>query len=210
MNASMRERKKTETRKTIARAALALAQEHGPDAITVDDISAAANVSPRTVFNYFASKEDAILGVDPAQATRLEERFSARPNDETPLRSLRAVLLDASEELSADLGEWRQRLALVRQYPSCLFAAHAARFAANETALISLVAQRLGVDPDTDLRPALLVSVALSAVRSATDVWETSDRSVQLEELIEEAFSLLEDGLGTIHLINTETVAPSH
>lgn len=197
-NSTIRQRKKRETRKAISRAALRLALEHGPEAVTVEAISQEADVSPRTIFNYFASKEDAILGVDPTHAQRLEERFAARPIDEAPLRSLRSVLLDASEELSADIGEWRQRLQLVRQYPSSLFAAHAARFTANESALIRLVALRLNVNPANDLRPALLVSAALAALRSATDVWETSDRAVQLEALIEQAFSLLETGLRSV------------
>ena len=56
----LRERKKAETRQAIADAALALALERGPGDVTVDDIAAAAGVSARTVFNYFARKEDLI------------------------------------------------------------------------------------------------------------------------------------------------------
>lgn len=57
MPTGLRERKKAETRQALAEAALALAVERGPAAVTVDDIADAAGVSARTVFNYFPTKE---------------------------------------------------------------------------------------------------------------------------------------------------------
>lgn len=59
----LRARKQRQTRDAIHRAAVALALEHGPDAATVADISARAEISPRTFFNYYPSKEDAIVGL---------------------------------------------------------------------------------------------------------------------------------------------------
>ncbi|MBK5222090.1 MAG: TetR family transcriptional regulator [Acidimicrobiia bacterium] len=192
---SRRDRKKQATRRAIARAALRLAQELGPDAVTIDAISEAADVSPRTVFNHFASKEDAILNVDPVRTDTIRAELAARPADEPPLASLRAVLLDASEQLDADLGDWRQRVRLVREHPASLYPRYVAAFTANERVLVELVAERLGVDVDHDIRPALLVAAAFSAMRVATDTWETSDRSVHIEDLIDEAFARLANGL---------------
>src|SRR4051812_50049663 len=57
----LRERKKRQTRETIAHAAMALFAAHGFDAVTVADVARAADVSEKTVFNYFPAKEDLVL-----------------------------------------------------------------------------------------------------------------------------------------------------
>lgn len=59
---SLRERKARQTRESIHRAAVSLSYERGLDAATVAQIAEAAGISQRTFFNYFASKEDAIIG----------------------------------------------------------------------------------------------------------------------------------------------------
>lgn len=60
---SLRERKRTDTFKALHDAAAELVLEHGLNNVTVDEIADRAGVSPRTFFNYFPSKEDAVLGV---------------------------------------------------------------------------------------------------------------------------------------------------
>ncbi|MHA7275330.1 TetR/AcrR family transcriptional regulator [Arthrobacter sp. Hz1] len=64
---SLRDRKRTETWAALHDAAARLTLEHGPDRVTTEAIAAQANVSARTFFNYFGTKEDAILGLqDPS------------------------------------------------------------------------------------------------------------------------------------------------
>lgn len=67
----LRQRKQAATALTIERSAVALVQEHGFQAVTVDMICAASGVSQRTFFNYFKTKDQAILGAEPG---RLDER----------------------------------------------------------------------------------------------------------------------------------------
>lgn len=61
----LRERKKRARREALIDATHRLVAEHGLDAVTVDAICAEAGVSPRTFFNYFESKDDAVLGIQP-------------------------------------------------------------------------------------------------------------------------------------------------
>ncbi|WP_324277999.1 helix-turn-helix domain-containing protein [Blastococcus brunescens] len=91
VTAGLRERKKLATRQALHEAALRLVADHGLDAVSVDDIAERADVSPRTFFNYFASKVDAVVGLDPAAPRRMCDAFAGRPAGESPIESLRAV-----------------------------------------------------------------------------------------------------------------------
>ena len=98
----LRDRKKLATRARIHREAVGLALAHGVERVTVEGIATAAEVSPRTFFNYFPTKEDAFVGVDPATADRLAHALLSRPDDESALTAVRHVLVDHLAALEAD------------------------------------------------------------------------------------------------------------
>src|SRR3954452_2536083 len=101
MTSGLRERKKLATRLALHRAALELVAERGLEHVSVDDIAARADVSPRTFFNYFSSKDDAVLGLDPDAMQRQVTELRARPAEEPPVEALRAVARAQAAEMAA-------------------------------------------------------------------------------------------------------------
>ena len=91
--ASLRERKKARTRAAIREHALRLFREQGYQATTVEQIAAAAEVSPSTFFRYFPTKEDVVLQDD--MDVRLLEALDRQPADLAPLQAVRAAVREA-------------------------------------------------------------------------------------------------------------------
>src|SRR3984885_3442291 len=118
---SLPERKKLAPRRLLRRAALELVAERGLANVTVEDIAEAADVSPRTFFNYFPSKEAALFGGDPDRAAELRERV-ARPAPGAPaIDALRAVMAQDAEEMADELRllggdpvDWLRRMKVAR------------------------------------------------------------------------------------------------
>jgi AcrR family transcriptional regulator len=190
----LRERKKAETRRALSSAALRLADELGPDGVTVEAIADAAGVSPRTFFNYFPSKEDAIVGLTSRRSSEMLADLVARPETETPLDALRATALAAARRLEADADATMRRRHLFQRYPT-LAARHAAGFAEVERGLVEEVARRTGLDADLDAYPALVVAAALGAVRVAITVWHERARPGPITDLLNGTFDELGRGL---------------
>ncbi|MEU0227253.1 TetR family transcriptional regulator [Streptomyces sp. NPDC006284] len=161
----LRERKKDQTRRTLREAAARLFAERGFMQTTVADIAAAANVSERTFFRYYDSKEALLLPDSAELFARIEEAFRARPASESPLEAACGALGDAASYFAASsltalahpLGEVREhaRTGLVRQV------------AEFEERLTELVHERLPPETsDADLKAAVIANCALSAARA--------------------------------------------
>ncbi|GAA4203001.1 TetR/AcrR family transcriptional regulator [Actinocatenispora rupis] len=98
MDDSLRERKKRQTRQALAAAALRLFTEQGYERTTVAQIAAAADVSVRTLFNHFPTKDDVLFGND-EHAAEIPVRVIA---GRRPRESVSALLVRAYEEMLAD------------------------------------------------------------------------------------------------------------
>jgi AcrR family transcriptional regulator len=190
----LRERKKQATRRALQEAALHLVAEHGLDRVTVDDIAAAADVAPRTFFNYFSSKEEALLARDPEKQARVVTELAARPAHEDPLTALHAVLVAQADDMAAQADHWRLRMRLVNDYPQ-LLPRHLAAFAEGERAMAEAVAIRTGISREDSLYPDLVAAVAIAAMRTAMHRWREAGGTRSLAAHIDEAFLGVSAGL---------------
>lgn len=115
----LRERKKRRTHRAIADAALRLFAERGYEETTIADIAAAADVSPRTFFSYFPSKEDVIFAEVDERLAEVRESLARRPPEETPLASMRRIVLEMIEAITATDGEYGSvQVRLILERPS--------------------------------------------------------------------------------------------
>src|SRR2546423_9198185 len=153
----LRERKKLETRQALADAAIELAVEQGYEIVTVEASAVRAGVSARTFFNYFPSKEDALLrpDADPIEQTqRIIDLFDAAPADLPPVRALAQALRPTAERIDRESRAWLIRISMIENDPALLAKMFTARVE-TERLMFGAIAARVGAEPD-DLYPGLL------------------------------------------------------
>lgn len=178
----LRERKRLATRRAIQFAVLELVAERGLDNVTVDEISRVADISPRTFFNYFTSKEDALIGDPPTlpDEERVEEFVAAGPHSDI-LSGLGDMLATSGENVPDDLDLLKLRRSLMKQHPQ-LFALRMATMRTFEDQLDVVVSRRLAADEPTLLddpaelaqRSRLITFVAFGVMRHAWSCWADS------------------------------------
>lgn len=171
-----RELNRKRTRDTLVHAALELFLRHGYDETTVDEITTVADVSQRTFFRYFDSKEEVALSFQEALERQLLQALRARPAEEPPLTALRQASLVTwgnLEHLFAEVASYELCMGMPRLIDSSpgLLGAHLRRAIALEEELALEIARREGVDPDLDLRPRVLVAAVCGAMRVVNRVW---------------------------------------
>lgn len=165
----LRERKKRETRLALARAATRLFEERGYAATSVDDIAAAANVSRRTFFRYFAGKDEVLI-VDPVgKLAALRSALEGGPPDEPTIAALRrGIRALATAYYDPELIRAEARLADVEPVMAAAALAYQVRW---EDALARDVATDLRVDIDTDPRPRIVAHAVVAILRAAVASW---------------------------------------
>ncbi|WP_433327121.1 TetR family transcriptional regulator [Spirillospora sp. CA-294931] len=192
-----RERKKQRTREALIDAAFALFAEKGFDGTTVEEIADAVDVSSRTFFRYFASKEDVALTFQQEQQEVFVRAFTERPADEpvvTALRRSAVEMVRAYEQgvQGYDPNRFECMMLLIAQSETLM--AGSLEFAAKKLRFLTeAIADRMGVDPDDDLRPHVIASAAVATFRAAAESGEPG--APVSHEVVDEAFAFLEAGL---------------
>lgn len=193
----LRERKKRETRKALHHAALRLADEHGADGVTVDAVAAAAGVSTRTFFNYFASKEDALVGGNAELVDETAARMLARPEDEPVRESVRAAVLDYLAVILRDpeISDVRRRIIASDPVTGTRILGVGVRL---DHALVDTAVERArrttppGEDPRAaEFEASVVAYAALGAIRGAVRAHVRSSTERPLTELVDDAYALL-------------------
>lgn len=193
MPPGLRERKRLATRRAIQRAALTVVQEQGLEAATVDEISRVAGVSPRTFFNYFPAKEDALLGEPPTLAGNEAAEWFVQDRGAI-LDGLCRLIIAGSAEVTSDPELVSQRRTIGKRYPE-IGARRLANLHHFEQELTELVTRRLGAEyPDmseSDVadRSRLLALTAFAFARHAWFRWiDQTEGTRDLTELVAESF----------------------
>lgn len=200
----LRERKRLATRRAIQIAVLDLAAERGLDNITVDEISRVADISPRTFFNYFVSKEEALIGDGPSLpgGSAIDDFVAAGPAADI-LTGIGELLAGTGDSPDTDLTTRRRDL--LKQYPQ-LFAIRMATMRQFEDELAGVVSRRLRADDATlasdpvrvSQRARLITLVAFAAMKHAWACWADANGTEELSTRLRSSFSEMRTLLGSV------------
>jgi AcrR family transcriptional regulator len=188
----LRERKKARTSQALEDAALELFASKGFDATTIEEIADAVEVSPRTFFRYFASKEEVLFAEDAGRDSDLAEFLAARPAGESSLEKLRAALLGWTAEYELDRPRLLRRAKIAIGTPSLNAVALAHWHAKEDVVLAALLA----ADPRADRgETRLVVAVTFAALRVTIEAWLADGGTGNLPGLAAAALERLSRGL---------------
>ncbi|MBC7441438.1 MAG: TetR family transcriptional regulator [Ramlibacter sp.] len=195
----LRERKRLATRRAIQRAVLTLSCERGLDKVTVEDISRVADVSPRTFFNYFPSKDAALVGdeLDLASEREIDAFVHGGPTGDI-LAQLAALLSDSLRSTEGDREIHHLRRTVMKENPY-LFGMRMATLRNFEGRLQEIISRRfvadhpeLGAESAELQQKALLFTlVAVAALRHAWRCWADEEPARPLADHVTASFAQL-------------------
>jgi TetR/AcrR family transcriptional regulator, regulator of mycofactocin system len=172
--------------------------ERGFEETTVDDIADALGVSRRTLFRYFASKNDMAWGDFDWVLERLRSCLEATGPAEPLHEALGRAVVESNRYEEDQLPELRIRMRLITGVPA-LQAHSALRYTEWREVIAAWVAGRLACEPG-DLVPQTVAHAALGTSMAAFLVW-VDDPTSDLVANLEEAYRLLGQGLCTLRLV---------
>ena len=189
----LRERKKLATQRALAVAAVKLAAERGVEHVRVEEIAAAADVSPRTFNNYFSSKEAAIVWMVMDRAGRIAEFLRNRPARESLTEAIRGAYAEQYTGAIMDDRDRFQKMRLVISAPS-LRGEYLKAAVAAERPLAEAIIERIGDTPDKVRFARVMAAALLAAERGAVRNWSEERGATPLPTLIREAVDQIVGG----------------
>lgn len=186
-----RERKKQETRQALEDAALSLFRTKGYDQTKIEDITEVVDVSARTFFRYFDSKEAVIFGDWHSQVHIVTDFIHTRPKDEHPLVTMKefcllfAQVAETQKERMFMMKEMTQSSRTIGNYEKEVL------FPTIEEEIAGALVDHMGVNKQNDMRPCIYAGITIAAISTARDVWVASEDKKQFREYVEEAFNIV-------------------
>ena len=191
----LRERKKARTREALQEAAMDRFARQGFDGTTVEEIAEACEVSPRTFFRYFPTKEDVLFADGEVRRERLLAVIAERPIEEPAFVALRAAMRTLTDDYRDD------RDALVSRFQIVAASPHLQAYKAEhqhgwEAAVVDVLERRALARHDAVARDELqlVTAVATAALRVALDAWVADASAPDLGVLLDAAFARLAVG----------------
>ncbi len=194
---NLRERRRHRMMSDIERCALRLFAERGFDAVTVQEIADASDISERTFFRYFPTKEAVLRSELDLRVAELEAALDARPPEEPVMVALRGALLELAERYEADRETVLTWTAVVAAAPSLASRLGAYQHAFSE-GLLEFVRERLPVDDDNELDVFVAISAVLAATYAASTSWVEAGARGPLVPMVTRALDLVEGGVANL------------
>lgn len=183
-----RDRKRRQTRERIEQAAMTLFLQRGFEATTIEDITEAADVSKRSFFDYFPSKEEVVFAWQDSFADRLMAEIAARPAEESSVEAVEAAItatvIASVDERGLALGE------LIHRTPA-LKARDQLKYARLEQKLAEALLLRKGNDPEQRSRMRVLAAIVIGALRVGGELWQQRPPGASLQDFAHEIFAEL-------------------
>lgn len=183
-NDGLRARKKRLTRARIEQAGLRLMAERGYERVSVEDITAAADVAPRTFYRYFTSKDDVVLGRQEEYIEILRDAVQRHAVDGATLRAVVGAVRELATSLDADRDDILATSALVQRHPALERKSLEARRKWSET----IEAALRHVDPSvTPITAAALAGTGVAVAWAGVQAWVDGRAGEPLVELVDRA-----------------------
>ena len=189
----VRERTRRAVRSELAQLAADLFVEKGYDETTIDDLAAAAGMSKRTFFRYFASKEELVMGKYEFFGEQLAEDLAARPAGEPIWVSLRQVFGQVVDYVESEARRTASVAMekIVRDHPA-LNASYLERVSRMQELLLDEARTRTGWPDPADPRTAAIVGAAFSCLIAAWTTWLTTNQAQPFGDLLDQAMDAIQ------------------
>lgn len=199
----LRERKRRQTRRELEEAVLTLVVRDGLDKTTIEAISERANVSPRTFFNYFDSKEDALLGFSDVEISdKFIDSQMAKYKSCDKLTQVVGLMVGLIGPSLIDPELHKLRRKIIQEYPRLLERqinrqTHVTR---QLSGVVIRVVSRVDDQPIAKAEASVLIGLCISGVQVAIQEWISQGDKVSLPKLEKRAIQIIKEVVAKIWL----------